>query len=417
MKSKSYLYLSFKNLLRNKKTNSKNFFILTFSLTLFILTTSMGNCLNKFIKSAILESPEYKSIMIIGDENSDKDTILNILRKNKNIVDFYQYEMPIAGHVKSPIELFDNTKLNIVLLKSGFKNSMPSIVKGSLFNSNDKNVGIIPKKFDPTGQIGIDLEKEKANYLNGEDFLGKTITLDIKDSTDDKEVLFKYTFKVVGVYDSVKSMDYPDDIYIPYNDLKNLRNKYAELSKESTEEVPLTFAALAEDQSNISSIIKEFKSHNIEAFKKSELGFLSPLSKIFLYVGGFISIIIFFITLSSIALNNINSLKKRQGEIGMLKSFGYTNRHIKNIIFIEISIINIVGLISSLIISSVILSILNIVVKSKLSIYLSSIYFSIDILAIISGITLIIICIVLSSLKSINYITGISPIDAMRNKY
>ena len=85
MKNKIYLYLSFKNLLRNKKITYKNIFMLTLTLTLFIITTSIGNSLNKFIKDIILESPEYRSIMVIENENSNKNTILNVLNTNKNI--------------------------------------------------------------------------------------------------------------------------------------------------------------------------------------------------------------------------------------------------------------------------------------------------------------------------------------------
>ncbi|MDY3000270.1 MAG: FtsX-like permease family protein [Romboutsia timonensis] len=417
MKNKIYLYLSFKNLLRNKKITYKNIFMLTLTLTLFIITTSIGNSLNKFIKDIILESPEYRSIMVIENENSNKNTILNVLNTNKNIVDFYQYEMPLAGNVKSPLNLFDSTKQNTVLLTSGFESSMPPIINGHLFDSDDKNVGIIPKNFDSTGQIGINLEKEKINYLDGDDFLGKTITLEIKDPNNTQKILFEYSFKVVGVYDSVRNMNYPDDIYIPYNELKSLRSKYAELSNEDLTNYPIIFAALSDDYTSIPSILKDFKSNDIEAFKKSEIGFLAPLSKIILYVGGIISIIIFFAALSSITLSNINTLKKRQGEIGMLKSFGYTDSQIKNIIFLELGIINIIGFICSIIISYTALIILNIFVKSKLSIYFSSLYFNIDMLSILGGIVLIFMCIIISSLKSIRYTTRINPIDAIKNKY
>ena len=110
MKNKVYLYLSFKNLMRNKNITYKNIFILTSTLILFIMTTSIGNSLNKFIKNTILSSPEYKSIMVLENENKNKDKILNILKNNKNIVEFSEYETPLSGDIKAPLNLFDTSK-------------------------------------------------------------------------------------------------------------------------------------------------------------------------------------------------------------------------------------------------------------------------------------------------------------------
>ena len=417
MKNKVYLYLSFKNLMRNKNITYKNIFILTSTLILFIMTTSIGNSLNKFIKNTILSSPEYKSIMVLENENKNKDKILNILKNNKNIVEFSEYETPLSGDIKAPLNLFDTSKKNSMLLKSSFKSSMPNIINGSLFDDNDKNVGIIPKYFDSTNQIGINIEKEKFNFLDGNDFLGKNITLEFKDPDDENKVLFEYSFKVVGVYDGAKNMSYPNDIYIPNNDLKFLRDKYNKTYDKDLANSPLTYIALVDNYDNISSVLKEFHINDIDAFKKSEVGFLLPLSKIILYFGGFISIVIFFVSLTTITLNNINALRKRQGEIAMLKSFGYTNSHIKNIVSLELFIVNILGFVLSMVFSSVVLMILNMFIKSKLSIYFNSLYFNIDALYILGGLILIFICTLISSLRSIKYITKINPIIALKNKY
>ena len=289
---------------------------------------------------------------------------------------------------------------------------MPNIINGSLFDDNDKNVGIIPKYFDSTNQIGINIEKEKFNFLDGNDFLGKNITLEFKDPDDENKVLFEYSFKVVGVYDGAKNMSYPNDIYIPNNDLKFLRDKYNKTYDKDLANSPLTYTTLVDNYDNISSVLKEFHINDIDAFKKSEVGFLLPLSKIILYFGGFISIVIFFVSLTTITLNNINALRKRQGEIAMLKSFGYTNSHIKNIVSLELFIVNILGFVLSMVFSSVVLMILNMFIKSKLSIY-----FNIDALYILGGLILIFICTLISSLRSIKYITKINPIIALKNKY
>ena len=51
----------------------------------------------------------------------------------------------------------------MLLLKSGFKSKTPIILSGRNFSENEKNVGIIPKKFDPSGEIGINFKKEKKD--------------------------------------------------------------------------------------------------------------------------------------------------------------------------------------------------------------------------------------------------------------
>ena len=101
----------------------------------------------------------------------------------------------------------------------------------------------------------------------------------------------------------------------------------------------------------------------------------------------------------------------------MLKSFGYTNSHIKNIVSLELFIVNILGFVLSMVFSSVVLMILNMFIKSKLSIYFNSLYFNIDALYILGGLILIFICTLISSLRSIKYITKINPIIALKNKY
>ena len=79
-------------------------FSLIFSFILFILTTSLSGSLNDFIKNYILNTIEHRTIMIdyssvqnINIENK----INNLLKNDSSIVEFYEYEPPIAVDIKN----------------------------------------------------------------------------------------------------------------------------------------------------------------------------------------------------------------------------------------------------------------------------------------------------------------------------
>ena len=128
---KNYINISIKNIVRNKKNTLKIFSITLFSFILFILTTSLSGSLNDFIKNYILNTIEHRTIMIdyssvqnINIENK----INNLLKNDSSIVEFYEYEPPIAGDIKNSKELFNNNNNNAISLISGFEQKMPDII-------------------------------------------------------------------------------------------------------------------------------------------------------------------------------------------------------------------------------------------------------------------------------------------------
>ena len=161
-KIRYYINLSVINLIRNKKSNIKNFSIMTFSFMLFIMTFAISGSLNNFINNYILNAIERSAIMIDYEKNNLQAVIEN-LESNDKITEFYEYVMPLGGDIKNYDELSKVNKYDMLLLKSGFKSKTPIILSGRNFSENEKNVGIIPKKFDPSGEIGINFKKEKKD--------------------------------------------------------------------------------------------------------------------------------------------------------------------------------------------------------------------------------------------------------------
>ena len=419
---KNYINISIKNIVRNKKNTLKIFSITLFSFILFILTTSLSGSLNDFIKNSILNTIEHRTIMIdyssvqnINIENK----INNLLKNDSSIVEFYEYEPPIAGDIKNSKELFNNNNNNAISLISGFEQKMPDIIEGNLFNNNDQNVGIIPKNFDPTGTNQVEFKKESINYLDGKDFLGKTMTIEFKNPIDELSG-FEYSFKVIGVYDSINNNDFPSGVYISYNDLKIINEKYNNMIDEhyiDNSNDFKTLIALVDNHTSVKNVVNKLRGEGIDAFPKSTVGLLNELYKTIIYIGTIISIVIFIISIINISLNHVNDLKKRQSELGMLKAFGYKNRQLKKIIIYESTIINIFSLFIGLVVCKFIFLLLNTIVKNYLSIYMSDLNFEINFISIIIGIFIMIFSIILSNLKSISYITNLDPIRSIKSKY
>lgn len=59
---------------------------------------------------------DYSSVQNINIENK----INNLLKNDSSIVEFYEYEPPIAGDIKNSKELFNNNNNNAISLISGF---------------------------------------------------------------------------------------------------------------------------------------------------------------------------------------------------------------------------------------------------------------------------------------------------------
>lgn len=414
IKLKHFIKLSIINLIIDSKSNIKNILIISCSFILFILTFSISGSLNKFINNYILNTIEHSSILIDYNENNFND-IYKTLKSNDKILEFYEYQTPIGGDIKNYDKFTNINKSDMLLLKSGFNSRTPYILSGRMFTENEEKVGIIPKKFDPTGEIGVNFEKEPKEYLDGEQFLGKTITLEFK-SIEDKVIY--YTFKVVGIYDAVNNMDYPSDIYIPYQDHKYLREQMYLTSQDNMYEVQPAkiIVALVDKQENVDTVLDELKNNNIYAYKKAEVSFLETVSNLIVRIGLIISIIVFIVSIINVSLNSISSIRKRQHEIGMLKVFGYKNIDIKIIIFLEILIINITSILISTIICKIIFMIIDIILQNNFSIYMSSFNIDINLKSILVSIIITVISILVLSIKNVRYITNINPIDAIKNK-
>lgn len=421
-----YIKLSYKNLFNKKKYLYKNIFILSITFILMITVLSITKSLNLFIDNNIFKSTLYRTVMVSYEKNNpwNEKSVINKLKNYDFVIDVQKYLYPFGVYIDNSDKIFSNDLSNELILKVGYCNEMPKVINGENLTNESLGVGIIPKKFYPDGSLATEIKKENVSFLNGEDFIGKYITTkyNICDENDKKIDVGTYTFKVIGVYDSVNNIDEANTVYIPYKDLEKIQNYYNEKVKTETNidigENYETVIALVDDTKKIEIIENYFSSQmNISAFRQMSQGWVDVICVIVFFIGIGLSIISFIYSIISISLNMFNSIQKRQNEIGILKAIGYTNKHIKRLILCESLIISFISLVVSILISKIILIILNIFVCNNLSIYMQNLKFDISIQIIVIGFVTMFITIVFSSFKSIKFATKVTPAKLVKFKY
>ncbi|SLK20422.1 ABC transporter permease [Bacillus toyonensis] len=405
MKIKLYLKLAKVNLLRRRKKNTINILITTIALILLTLTICISNGLNNFIQTKLLNTVDFKTLIVeTGTRDDNKEKIYEKLNNHKDVIKIYPWISNNGGEVQ--IEKNQNLTKGEIFLKPALDKISPNIVKGNGISENSKNVALIPTKFS-VNHLGyeVGLTKEKTDFLNGEDFIGEYITLKYKIYNETGHTYGEYKFKVIGVYDPTTTFDTPDTFYIPYSDLLDLNTSF---QKETNVQNMAVVVNKYENLNNIKSIIEKEK---FNVVLKSELGDIKDISLYIKIIGFSLLSLTLVISIFNIISNTLESIRERMNEIGILKTVGYLNLDILKCFSIETLFISSLSVLLNLIISGSLLLIIKFFSNKFLTIYFAD--FKIDIndfilsniICIILGITIPI----LSSLISLNKILKIQP--------
>jgi ABC-type lipoprotein release transport system permease subunit len=405
LKIKLYIKLATVNLLRRRKKNTINILITTIALILLTLTICISNGLNNFIQTKLLNTVDFKTLIVeTGTRDDNKEKIYEKFNNHKDIIKIYPWISNNGGEVQ--IEKNQNLTKREIFLKPALDKISPNIVKGNGIYENSKNVALIPTEFslDPLG-YEIGLTKEKNNFLNGADFIGEYITLKYKIYNQTGHTYGEYKFKVVGVYDPTTTFDTPDTFYIPYSDLLNLNTSF---QKETNVQNMAVVVNKYENLNNIKSIIEKEK---FNVILKSELGDIKDIHSYIKMIGFLLLSLTLIISIFNIISNTLESIRERMNEIGILKTVGYLNLDILKCFSIETLFISGLSVLLNLIISGSLLIIIKFRSNKFLTIYFAD--FKIDIndfilsniICLILGITIPI----LSSLISLFKIAKIQP--------
>ncbi len=361
MKTNYYISLALTNLLRRKRASIVNILMITISLTILLLTTTLNSSLSKYIDEYLYNSLDYRTLIIntFKLQPNVKETIVNIVNSDDNIVEFNEELFGIVTEVNSieTLNTESDSKSNFkkLILKSRKNQYENIVVAGEFFDTTDVNVGIIPKKFYPDTTFQIDYSKEKVDFIDGESLIGKTITLKYfaRDySSNEMSIIkeFSYSFKVVGVYDIVPNHFYPYNVIIPFNDLKEIYTNIEQHNIGLAEDFNISYSVIVDNQKNVENVITKLNNKGFVVNRAAVLGPIGEISKYILYSGNILGLIILITSLINLTLTMIQSMKKRTGEIGLMKAIGYNNQNLTIIASFEAVIIGIISFIISCII-------------------------------------------------------------------
>ena len=254
----------------------------------------------------------------------------------------------------------------------------PDITNGRKLQEDDKYVLIIPSKIyadsegEPTRFRDIYIEKRNLNieYINGEDLVGKKLTISFEASNGNT---LEKQFEIIGTYDSnlyndmstlytpkeiIKEINLelnPDllpelEISVVVDKIENVKIKKNELiSKGLYEKSAILQEAQKGDSSETEVNISRVTNINVET--------INIMKKLIIFLL-FASILIF---LSFLITTNINKTYLSSTEIGVLKAEGYTNKDIQKMTIIENIIVCIISIIVSFIVFILIINISNII--------------------------------------------------------
>ena len=254
----------------------------------------------------------------------------------------------------------------------------PDITNGRKLQEDDKYVLIIPSKIyadsegTPTGFRDIYIEKRNLNieYINGEDLVGKKITISFEASNGNT---LEKQFEIIGTYDSNLYNDM-STLYAPKEIIKEIN---LELNPDLLPELEISVVVdkienvelvknelISQGLYEKSAILQEAQKGdtseteaNISRVTNINVETINIMKKLIIFLL-FASILIF---LSFLITTNINKTYLSSTEIGVLKAEGYTNKDIQKMTIIENIIVCIISIIVSFIVFILIINISNII--------------------------------------------------------
>ena len=254
----------------------------------------------------------------------------------------------------------------------------PDITNGRKLQEDDKYVLIIPSKIyadiegEPTRFRDIYIEKRNLNveYINGEDLVGKKITISFEASNGNT---LEKQFEIIGTYDSNLYNDM-STLYTPKEIIKEIN---LELNPDLLPE--LEISVVVDKIENVELVKNELISKGLyeksailqEAQKgdssETEVN-ISRVTNINVETINIMKKLIIFLLLASILIflsflitTNINKTYLSSTEIGVLKAEGYTNKDIQKMTIIENIIVCIISIMVSFIVFILIINISNII--------------------------------------------------------
>ena len=347
MKVKYILHLALINLSTRKMRTIISLLLMATALTILIVTLSLSSSMTSYFDRNFANNSGCKTLFISYDyQVYSEEQMIDMVSKYEHIVAVVP--QGAFTQVLNLSTLVDKVQLpqgggndGLITINGGNKFTDKDIIVGRNFKEGETNVAIIPEKFLPDSR-GESLDKNNKGYkfIDGKSLLGKKLTGKTSGNNT-------YTFTVIGVYDSTKSMDEKSNCYIPYNDVNEI---YKSLKVVKSKDTYYPIMAVVDNYKNTSTVMDKLFREGMQP--SVSVKFNTKLPRYINLIGGLLSILIFIVALINISLTTINSVKDRTQEIGILKSIGYNNKAVLAMLNLETLILGILGFIVSILFSS-----------------------------------------------------------------
>lgn len=376
MKINDIIKISIKSLRRNRKKNKLLYIPLIIMLVILFLVNIIQYSTNNYINK-IGKGIELRRISGIEYIPSKYEETKNEIEKIKHVEWVYNQEEERVFSVLYCKQFSAETQGVLIWLYPATENVLPDLVSGRGIQENDEYVAIIPNKIYVSSEpmTITDQIRDGEEYLNGNDFLGKEITIE----NDDKGIVKK--FKVVGVYDN-QSNNQSDVVYIPAKTVKEINQEleydpgyyrlnvvvddisnieYVEqgmrdknllkrdrISTKLNENGYRDTDTLSGNIASVTSITKESQ----KAIKNIITGFLIVATIVFMII---------------LIITNSNKTYISNVDIGLMKIEGYTNKDIQKITIIENILVCTISIIIALVATALIVMLFNVIVNNFIS--------------------------------------------------
>lgn len=440
--------------IKNLKLNKKRTIVTIIGIMLSVaLITAVATMYSSAIKSLINYETYQKGHFHIAFYDVPTNDI-NIIKNNKGIDELYlTSNLGYASLEKSQNEYKPYAYVKS-FTKSSLENLSVKLIEGRL-PENDNEI-IIPSHLKTNGRV--DLKIGDSIILN----IGKRVTLDdgseLKQGNpyqkDNEQIIDTETktYKIVGRIErpatNIEKYEAPGYTFITYMD-DNKNNStydlYARFNKRGSKDYIGVFSNILGIDENI---VKKVMNHNFSESEENEYDkymekYVEEMSKakyefdVNSYLitlentpldngttkglGLVVGIVCFIIVLSSVFCikNSFDiSITEKVRQYGMLKSVGATKEQIRRNVFYEGTILGIIGIPLGLLLgvfaSWILVIVSNFFLKDMFSAGLKLVL-SLSWIAMLIAIVLGIVTIYLSSLRSANKASKVSPIESIRN--
>lgn len=322
-----------KNAFINLKRNKKNKILIAISVLLFILLfvdVIIIKNFYDFYDYSINNNLGFRTFSVYHP-TKEKDEAIYELRQIDHVVEVLEarYRDTVVDS-----DLNDNGMDGVIRLLYGTENITPHSVKGKDISELKTGEIICPVKFYPDTSHANALKIEEENFLYEDKTLNREITANYfsnKSVVENNRIInkreeYSKKLKIVGLYDEEQNKNGLSTCYATLTDIKEIADSYNPPMEKINYSSLHVIVDKEENVVNIRQKIQDIGGYQIDTQS------LSSLDKN--YVGILFSITIILalvITISFISITKNYLSKKIQTEskyIGILRSCGYTKKHV-----------------------------------------------------------------------------------------